>query len=185
MKNIIFVSVCITFLVFVNSCQKSPESVNSVQPEYHIAANKVLIANLNHNLYFSNAQFIQAFNESNENDLTASTSFISIESGEYYLTFIVDGASFDGASYELMIDGNNDLYIDWSTSAFKTKTHTCAGAPCESCEMSSTFWTKVRCKCDDGASESKCNHTVSVTFGITPLPSHGSLGSKLLEISRN
>ncbi|PCJ81618.1 MAG: hypothetical protein COA49_03670 [Bacteroidetes bacterium] len=107
---------------------------------------------------------LDAFNSLSEEVQSSQLGFSYSEINDEHslLFYLVQGGAI---SYALTDSINYGEYLVANNRTGVT--HTCAGDPCNSCDMSSTFFTTVTCTCNQNdCSSCKCNHSVSKAIGL-------------------
>ena len=121
-------------------------------------------------LFFTDKQFLEAYNENitESNEQATHLHYLKSSNSIYKLGFMIHN-NFVAYTYELTVDDNNIVSLGL---AAPIETNTCAGDPCNSCDLvySGGLWGTYSCNCrQKECSDCKCNHTVSqIHVGPTP-----------------
>ncbi len=155
----LFLTTLILFSTFVGFSQAKP------------------ICDLNGNLLVQKEQLLTAFNAISEIKAINIGYSFEPETMIHSLVFFYE----DNAGEEFKLEKNNNNYTLKFSGA--SKKHTCTGAPCNSCKMSSTWLTTVKCSCNQTSCDTcRCNHTVSETIGKNEELTGKDLNAELIKL---
>lgn len=169
MKKIIKSTVLLlTIVVALTSCEQNKNAQNTTEmnenkTESRLNKNEVssyTICNANGELLITETILIEAFNAFSENNSKTIGFSYSEERNEHSLLFFLNNGGVigyslqqEGEAYSLEIGANSQI-------------HSCEGALCNSCGISSAWMTSVKCNCQqDDCLDCKCNHAVTETSG--------------------
>lgn len=166
-KNIKYFSILfilsLVFTVSVISCNK--EIANEEELVVQSAVVDVVhIANVQQQMFFTEVELLDAFNNFSGNDNNATSAVVSYDGSNYSLMYIINNGEY-GLSYGLAVF-DDDLILDFTSNM---KTHTCSGDPCNSCDLENSYFEDAHCECLQADCDAcKCNHTVTYGHGSHP-----------------
>ena len=165
---ITIVGITTFFMGYEKTSKVNTESITEIDTTNKSISNSPVICNSNGELLIKEQIFLDGFNSVFEEKATKLAFCYSEKNDEHSLLFHLEKGG--GVAFPLTNSNKHDYYVIKNSTkeagGASGKTHTCAGDPCNSCDISSSWFTTVKCTCNQNDCPTcKCNHTVTITRG--------------------